>query len=201
MVLVLLYVVGAGRNDELFLKIFLLFAGKGKNGYVSWSVPKFILVTNLTFGALPPLFYWRRKKKFLLFFLSHVDNVFFSKYICSRKGQRQMGNAFLPAQQRADPISDVTVTFIHRYQVKVWHFCIHILMNFGLIKADYCLPHQGSSKTIMVFISHSLFANEQVLIYCFISTYIRTSELITSLQAMQSGTNTTTLSAYLHYII
>ena len=71
-----------------------------------------------------------------------------------------MGNAFLPALQRADPISDVTVTFIYRYLVKVCHFCIHILMNFGLIKADYCLPHQGSSKTIMVFISHSLFANE-----------------------------------------
>ena len=175
---------------------------------VAWSVPEFILVTNLTFGALPPLFYWRRKKKFLLFFLSHVDNVFFQNMyilmLCSRKGQRQMGNAFLPALQRADPISDVTVTFIYRYLVKVWHFCIHILMNFGLIKADYCLPHQGSSKTIMVFISHSLFANEQVLIYCFISTYIRTSELITSLQAMQSGTNTTTtssLSAYLHYVI
>ena len=61
-----------------------------------------------------------------------------------------MGNAFLPALQRADPISDVTVTFIYRYLVKVWHFCIHILMNFGLIKADYCvLPRQGSSKTII----------------------------------------------------
>lgn len=33
-ILVLLYVVGAGQNDELFLKFFLLFAGKGKIGYV-----------------------------------------------------------------------------------------------------------------------------------------------------------------------
>ena len=49
----------------------------GREKMVTWSVPEFILVTNLTFGALPPLFYWRRKKKFLLFFLSHVDNVFF----------------------------------------------------------------------------------------------------------------------------